>query len=84
MPSPAQDNALEQSERKMRRETYERAGQEARAQGVPRKNNPFLRATSGPHAGPGENETRRLLAEHWWRGWDGPAPTPEPRRRPLR
>jgi hypothetical protein len=84
MPSTVTENALEQSERKMRRETYERAGQEARAQGVPRKNNPFLRMAPGPFGGPHEDETRRLLAEHWWRGWDGPTATPAVRRRPPR
>jgi len=62
--------SLERIEKKMQREAYERAGLEARALGVPRQKNPFVRTGGSPFFDPAEGERMQALAEHWWRGWD--------------
>ena len=67
----------------MRRETYERAGQEARASGVARKDNPFVVDAPVAYPTASDDETRRVLAEHWWRGWDGSAGARTTRKKSL-
>ena len=64
------DDALEASELKMQRESYERAGEEAWLLGVPRSSNPFIRRIDSLSA-PEEREKFRRLAEYWFCGWDG-------------
>ena len=63
------DDALEASEMKMQRESYERAGEEAWLLGVPRSSNPFVRRIDSLSA-PEEREKFRRLAGYWFCGWD--------------
>lgn len=55
---------------KMRKEAYERAGFEARSAGLSRKDNPYAPPRALATRGSADAETLRVLAEHWWRGWD--------------
>ena len=67
VPSPAHESEL-----KMQRETYERAGIEAYVLGVPRSRNPYVRVLDS-FQDPGDRDRFDRLAEHWWRGWDSAA-----------
>ena len=63
------DESLENSELKMQRESYERAGADAWLLGVPRSGNPFIRKIDSLSA-PEERERIRRLAAYWFCGWD--------------
>ncbi|MEO7338821.1 MAG: hypothetical protein ABIV63_19790 [Caldimonas sp.] len=63
----------------MQRETYERAGAQARSLSVLRKDNPFVRPSSNAE----EQQRLQTLAEHWWRGWDTWTSYIRPRGRAL-
>ena len=56
------------------RASYEGAGREAYALGVPRNANPFTRPAY-PQAPESDRQRRELLADYWWCGWDQAAAT---------
>ena len=75
----ASESVYKEFEQRMQRETYEHAGVEAYARGVPRAANPYARPP-GMFSSPAEQERLRSLAQHWWRGWDNGAVRLESRR----
>ena len=52
------------------RQTYERVGLVAHAFGLPRDNNPYVRAAESRWVRGADSSELRRLGEHWWRGWD--------------
>jgi hypothetical protein len=66
---PIDLEALKAIEQRSLRESYECAGREAHALGVPRIRNPFK---TRRHTGTSEADRLRedLLAAYWWAGWD--------------
>ena len=63
---PVRSFEIQRAERLMQRETFEQAGARARSLGVPRDANPFVKRET-----PYVDEARlKVLAEHWWNGWD--------------
>jgi hypothetical protein len=74
-------SAALESELKMQREAYERAGVEAYVLGVPRNRNPYLRPPESFHDA-GDRDRFNRLADHWWRGWDSAAVKLKGNRRP--
>ena len=77
-------STLIQGADRMQRETYERAGQDARRMGVPRAANPFVCTRDNASACEQDRAREAALAAYWWAGWDKGTPLPTPRGRPLR
>jgi hypothetical protein len=50
--------------------TCEDAGEAARAQGVPKAANPYLRAAQGNSGHLLDRESRKQLAQAWLKGWE--------------
>ena len=75
---PVRSFEIQRAERLMQRETFEQAGARARSLGVPRDGNPFVKRET-PYV---DQERLKVLAEHWWNGWD--RWTPPRRATPLR
>ena len=82
--SAAKDFLLKEWAERMQRESYERAGREARRLGIRRADNPFLRPADQTYADAEDAERRKALASYWWAGWDLGAPAPAKRGRPLK
>lgn len=66
--------SLRPLEQNMLRESYERAGSIARSMGVPRAANPYATSAEGSNRYAADKGRLRVLADHWWRGWDKAAP----------
>ena len=63
---PVRSFEIQRAERLMQRETFEKAGARDRSLGVPRDGNPFVKRET-PYV---DQERLKVLAEHWWNGWD--------------
>ena len=77
-------SALIRGADRMQRETYERAGRDARRMGVQRAANPFLCTRDNVSACAQDRIRQKALAAYWWAGWDAGSPVPTPRGRPVR
>jgi hypothetical protein len=82
--SAAKNFLLREWAQRMQRESYERAGREARGMGIRRADNPFVRPTDKAFAAADDPQRRQALATYWWCGWDSAGPTPGKRGRPLK
>jgi hypothetical protein len=67
--SPTDIDGLKSIEQLSLRASYESAGREAHALGVPRRANPFIQPQD-PRTPEAARERRALLAAYWWAGWD--------------
>jgi hypothetical protein len=76
--------ALIQGADRMQRETFERAGRDARRMGIQRAANPFLCTRDNVPLCEQDQSRQKALAAYWWAGWDKGSPVPTPRGRPAR
>jgi hypothetical protein len=82
--SAARDFLLREWAERMQRESYERAGREARRMGIRRVDNPFMRPADQAFPDAEDAQRRKALATYWWAGWDLGGPAPGKRGRPLK
>jgi hypothetical protein len=66
---PTDSETLKSIEQRSLRASYESAGREAHALGVPRSANPFAQPAD-PYTSESARQRRELLADFWWCGWD--------------
>jgi hypothetical protein len=82
MNAPHLDDYTSQMEHRALRESYERAGYDAHALGVPRNGNPYARP--GHHTDAAGQQRQERLRDFWFSGWEHAAQTLNSRRRTRR